>query len=70
MPEKITLPLSWEADAAYDEALTRVRRYLEMRDARPLTGIGDCVHVIHGGTEWEGELRLSDLRLVVGRAGR
>ena len=45
--------------------LERLRRYVAMRDARPMTGIGDTIHAIHTGSEWEAELSLDDLRAVL-----
>lgn len=40
-----------------------VRRYLASRDAKPMRGIDpEVIHAIHIGTEWEAELRMSDLR--------
>ena len=40
-----------------------VRRYLAARDAKPIRGMDpDVIHAIHTGTEWEAELRMSDLR--------
>jgi len=54
--------------AAQHAALERVRRYVAMRQAQPLHAIGDCVHAIQGGTEFEAELTYSDLVLVVGMA--
>lgn len=40
-----------------------IRHYVAMRDAKPLRQSGDVIHSVHAGTEWEAELRLSDLRL-------
>lgn len=40
-----------------------VRRYLAARDAKPMRGTdAEVIHAIHVGTEWEAELRVSDLR--------
>lgn len=50
------------------EELERVKRYIDMRDAKPLRQIDDSIHGIHMGTEWEAELTLADLRAVVSRA--
>jgi hypothetical protein len=48
-------------------ALARVERYLHMRNVMPIRGIDpDVIHCVHAGTEWEAEIRLSDLRLIVG----
>ena len=44
----------------------RVRRYVAMRGAKPLKGLGDCIHGIHGGTDYAAELLLSDLRILFG----
>ncbi len=41
--------------------LAAIRRYVAMRKAMPLIGLGDSVHHIHGSTEFDAELRLSDL---------
>jgi hypothetical protein len=49
----------------YKAALDRVRRYVEMRDQKPFSGLSDLIHGIHTGTEWEAELMLSDLRVIV-----
>lgn len=40
-----------------------IRHYVAMRDAKPLRQLDDVIHSVHAGTEWEAELRLSDLRL-------
>ncbi len=48
-----------------DTALDRVRRYIAMRDRQPLSGLSDTIHRIHAFSEWEAELRLSDLREVL-----
>ena len=47
------------------DAIAAIRRYVEMRQAQPLKGLGDSVHSIHSGTEYEAELRFSDLEAVV-----
>jgi len=40
-----------------------VRRYLAARDAKPMRGMDpEVIHAIHAGTEWEADLRVSDLR--------
>ena len=49
---------------AKSEACQRLLRYVEMRTAKPMNQLGDVVHGIHTGTEWEAELRLSDMRQV------
>lgn len=41
--------------------LERVMRYLEMRKAKPMPQLGDSIHSVNIGSEWEAELRLSDL---------
>lgn len=43
------------------EAVERLARYVAMREAKPLANLGDYVHRIHSGTEWEAELLFSDL---------
>jgi hypothetical protein len=43
------------------EAVGRVRRYVQMRREKPLRQVGEPIHGVHGGTEWEAELRLSDV---------
>jgi hypothetical protein len=52
------------------EAVGRVRRYVEMRAAKPLRGVGECIHGVHTGTEWEAELLLSDLRALLAERDR
>lgn len=48
------------------QALSRVKQYIKMRDEQPLRGISmDEIHAIHAGTEFEGVLRLPDLRELV-----
>lgn len=50
---------------ALQEAVEPFKRYAEMRTKQPLKGLGDSVHLIHGSTEFEAELKFSDiLRLV------
>ncbi len=34
--------------------------YAEKRAAKPIKNLGDSVHAIHTGTEWEAEITLSD----------
>ena len=51
------------------EQLERLRHYLAMREARPLSGLSGMVHGIHSGTEWEAELHLSDIVAVCAYAG-
>jgi hypothetical protein len=51
---------------SYKASIERIARYLRMREEKPLRGIdADRVHCIHTGTEWEAELRLSDLRALL-----
>lgn len=45
--------------------MNRIKNYLSMRDAMPMPQLGDGIHYVNVGTEWEGELRLSDLRNLV-----
>lgn len=47
------------------EAIARIKHYLAMRDAQPMRQSGDIVHGIHSGTQWEADLLLSDIRLVM-----
>ena len=47
------------------QAVKRIRRYVEMRDANPLIGLSDVVHAIHGPPPDGAELLLSDLRVLV-----
>lgn len=50
-------------------ATHRVARYVEMTAAKPLRGADrDLLHCIHTGTEWEAELRLSDIAALMARA--
>lgn len=39
----------------------RLLNYIAMRQAQPMPQLGDIIHAVNTGTEWEGELRLSDL---------
>ena len=50
------------------QAVERIRRYVEMRDANPLIGLSDVVHAIHGPPPGGAELLLSDLRALVSTA--
>ena len=43
-------------------ALQPFATYADRRDAKLLAGLGDSVHVIHTGTEWEAEITLTDCR--------
>ena len=42
-------------------ALERIRRYVAMRAEMPLRNMDDSIHGVHTGTQWEAELRLSDV---------
>lgn len=46
--------------------IDRINRYLDMRKAQPMPQLGDLVHCVNTGTDWEGELRLSDLNVMAG----
>lgn len=46
---------------APERGMDRIMRYVAMREAMPMRQSGDVIHAIHAGTEWEAELRLSDL---------
>lgn len=46
-------------------ALSRISRYIHMRDEMPLRGLDDDIHTIHMGTEFESALLLSDLRELI-----
>ncbi len=48
----------------FDEALARLRHYVETRDRVPMRDLADEVHVVHGGDD-RAALSLSDLRVVV-----
>lgn len=39
-----------------------VKQYLAARDAKPMPHLGDVVHSVNVGSEFEGTLLLSDLR--------
>ena len=43
-------------------AQNRIQRYLDMREAKPMPQLGDGIHCVNPGTEFEGTLALSDLR--------
>lgn len=47
------------------EAIARVERYVLMRREKPLRLTNNSIHAVHTGTEWEAELRLSDLEIVL-----
>lgn len=46
-------------------AIERIRDYVQIREEYQLRGLGDVIHGIHTGTEWEAEVRLSDLRALI-----
>lgn len=46
-------------------AIERLERYVKIRDEKPIRNQDDEIHGVHVGTEWEGTLQLSDLRLVL-----
>lgn len=39
----------------------RIQRYLNMRNLKPLPQLGDIIHGIHFGTEYEAELTRGDV---------
>jgi hypothetical protein len=43
-------------------ALAPFAKFAEQWARQPMRGIGDDFYTIHGGTEWEATLRLSDMR--------
>jgi hypothetical protein len=45
------------------EAANRVQHFLDMLEAKPIK-LADEFYSIHVGTEWEAEMRLSDLRKI------
>ncbi len=45
--------------------IDRVRAYLAAREALPMPHLGDAIHAVNTGSEFEGELRLSDLKAFV-----
>ena len=51
--------LTKERDEAI-EALKPFALYAEKRTAMPVLNLGDSIHTIHGGTEWEGQITFSD----------
>lgn len=46
------------------EALKPLLHYLAMREAKPLHGLNEIIHGIHGGTEWEAQITLDHLRAI------
>jgi hypothetical protein len=58
-------------EAHYRAAVDRIWKYIDCRRAKPLIGIGDSIHAIHGGPENGGaELTFSDLVTVFERIRR
>jgi hypothetical protein len=45
-------------------ALERIRKYVRIRKEMPLGGLGEIVHTIHAGTEYEAEISLEDLQTI------
>ena len=43
-------------------AVERIGKYLKSREVHPMKQLGDGIHVVQVGSEWEAELLLSDLR--------
>jgi hypothetical protein len=43
-------------------ALLPFVNYIDKFDAKPIWGLGDAIHTIHGGTEWEAEITREDCR--------
>ena len=60
-------PVGILAAAAPDmaRALEPLARFVAAFDAKPIRGIDDVLYGIHGGSEHEAEIRLSDLRKAV-----
>lgn len=48
-----------EENARLRAALAPFARYAEMRTLKPFIGLGDAIHVIHTGSEWEAEITLT-----------
>lgn len=46
-------------------ALANIEHYLHMRTSKPLLGIGDEIHRIHTGTDFEAAVTVSDLEDLV-----
>lgn len=47
------------------EAIGPIRHYVACRDAKPLRNLGEHVHSIHGGTEYDAMLTMAHLRAVL-----
>lgn len=45
--------------------MDRIKQYIAMRDAKPMPQLGDHIHTVNAGTEWEGVLSLSDIRQMI-----
>lgn len=45
--------------------LPAIRRYIAMRDEKPIRMLGDDIHGIHAGSEFEASLCVQDLRAAV-----
>lgn len=58
-----------DAAEAVNAAMAPFIRYVEMRRARPLKGLGDTLHTIHVGTEWEASINVSDIELLMQATG-
>lgn len=57
-------PSSLHTNSDAQRGTAALLHYVKMRQAAPLSGIGDSVHQIHTSTEFEAELRFSDLEAV------
>jgi hypothetical protein len=57
-------PGRWR-DGQMGEQIERVKSYLAAREAVPMLQLGDGIHTVNAGSEFEGELRLSDLKAFV-----
>lgn len=53
------------SETAHTPSMAAIARYVEMRARQPLVGLGDAVHAIHAGSDYEAELKLSDLAQVI-----
>lgn len=49
------------SETAHMRGMAAISHYVEMRARQPLRSHGDSVHTIHAGTDYEAELKLSDL---------
>lgn len=67
----VSIALALEArNAELVEALKPILKFIKAFDAKPISGLHDEFYSIHLGTEYEGVLRLSDLRLIQALAGQ